>query len=256
MAWEQKEKFPLKLLADKEENLVVVAEASGDFIDTLFSFLTLPLGTIIRLVSKNQQHDQLAEVGCINNLYHSVESSSDEVFWNHICKQMLLHPRNPCESLCQKLKLNVDDTKPSRYFMCSSNCGVGSERGLSTFEGASCCSCGVKLLAKPSRYFMCSSSYGMWSKRFLMSTFEGASCCLCGKLMNKQVKLLGDPSEEPDGDGAFVKGEVKYLVFDDLKVLQNSLSNFAEELVQRDYKDINKLTERLQNVGLTEVKFL
>ncbi|GAU13991.1 hypothetical protein TSUD_263180 [Trifolium subterraneum] len=28
---------------------------------------------------------------------------------------MLLHPRNPCESLCMKLFLNIDDTEPSKH---------------------------------------------------------------------------------------------------------------------------------------------
>ncbi|QHO54003.1 hypothetical protein S83_005075 [Arachis hypogaea] len=94
--------------------------AGKDFVETLFSFLTLPLGTIIQPLSKNKQnHDQEAEVGCINNLYHSVENASDEVFWNPICKQMLLRPRNPCEALCRKLKLNVDHTEPTRCFMCT-----------------------------------------------------------------------------------------------------------------------------------------
>lgn len=100
----------MTLLIDKEKNSVVVAEANGDFIDTLFSFLTLPLGKIIRLVFNDQQ-PQEEKFGCIKNLYKSVENFSDEVFMNSICKSMLLYPRNPFESLCQKLKLNVNDSQ-------------------------------------------------------------------------------------------------------------------------------------------------
>ncbi|MED6167336.1 hypothetical protein PIB30_001759 [Stylosanthes scabra] len=214
MAPKQEQSFPLRLLVDREKNRVVVAEANGDFIDTLFSFLTLPLGTIIRLLSNNQQHDQPAELGCINNLYRSVENSSAEVFWNHICKEMLLRPQNNCESLCRKLKLNVDDTESLRYFMCS-NCKRGSN--------------------------------------WLLSTFAGASCCSCGKLMNKEMKLLGDSDYETHTDGVFVKGEAMYFIFDDLRVLQSSPSNFVKELTQLGYRNFHKLVEISPCVGLNEI---
>ncbi|KAK4270437.1 hypothetical protein QN277_023473 [Acacia crassicarpa] len=121
---------PLRLFVDKERNKVVVGEASGDFIDALLSFLTLPLGTIIRLRS--------AEIGCISNLYRSVQNFNTQVFWNGICKKMLLCPRNPCEKHCQKLRFSVDDTEPTKYLMCGSCRPYG---WASFFAGASC-SCG------------------------------------------------------------------------------------------------------------------
>ncbi|XP_058734561.1 uncharacterized protein LOC131606330 [Vicia villosa] len=137
MASKQEQKLHLTLLVDKEKNRVVLAEANGDFIDTLFSFLTLPLGTITRLLFKNEQQQE--SFGCISNLYKSVENISDEVFFNSICKRMLLYPRNDSESLCEKLKLNVDDSEPTKYFICNT-CAEGTGL-LSTFVGASC-SCG------------------------------------------------------------------------------------------------------------------
>ncbi|QHO54005.1 uncharacterized protein LOC107474963 [Arachis duranensis] len=214
MAPKQEQTFTLRLLVDREKNRVVVAEASGDFIDTLFSFLTLPLGTIIRLLSNNQQHDQPAELGCISNLYQSVENSSVEVFWNHICKEMLLRPQNNCEPLCRKLKLNVDDTESLRYFMCS-NCKKGSN--------------------------------------WLLSTFTGASCCSCGKSMDKEMKLLGDSEDETHTDGVFVKGEAMYFILDDLRVLQSSPNNFVKELTQLGYRNFHKLIDISPCVGLKEI---
>ncbi|KAF7825582.1 DUF674 family protein [Senna tora] len=44
------QKISLRLMVDKERNRVIFAEAGKDFVDVLFSFLTLPLGTIARLV--------------------------------------------------------------------------------------------------------------------------------------------------------------------------------------------------------------
>ena len=70
----------LRLYVDKEKNTLVVAETSSDFVDTLFSFLTLPLGTIIRLVSP--------DFGCINNLYQSVKNSDSQVSWLEVSKNV------------------------------------------------------------------------------------------------------------------------------------------------------------------------
>ncbi|KAL2347184.1 hypothetical protein Fmac_001184 [Flemingia macrophylla] len=53
-------------------NKVFFAETGKDFVDILFSFLTLPLGTIARLVQKESNIGPL-KFGCVNSLYHSVE---------------------------------------------------------------------------------------------------------------------------------------------------------------------------------------
>ncbi|XP_072065668.1 uncharacterized protein [Arachis hypogaea] len=219
MASKLEQTLPLKLLVDRKKSCVVMAEASKDFIETLFSFLTLPLGTIIRLLSKNKLngHEE-AKVGCINNLYNSVENATDEVFWNPICKQMLLRPRNPCRALCRKLKLNVDDNEPTRRFICSNYCKR--------------------------------------SNSFLLSAFSGVTCIKCGNPMDKKPKIMvNDSSSEVTHrheDGVFIKGEAMYLIFDNLKVLQSSPRIFVKELVQLGYKDFNNLTEIYQNVGLKE----
>ncbi|KAL2336061.1 hypothetical protein Fmac_010507 [Flemingia macrophylla] len=120
---------------DKQER-VVMAEASGEFVDILFSFLTLPLGTITRLQSDNKFPGQL-EIGCINNLYESVKDLSPDVFRSNMCQKMLLSPRNPLEGYCQRLKLKVDDTPPTKHFVCPT-CSTGSNLWVSTFEGATC----------------------------------------------------------------------------------------------------------------------
>ncbi|KAI9080135.1 hypothetical protein K1719_037951 [Acacia pycnantha] len=196
---------PLRLFVDKERNKVVVGEASGDFIDALLSFLTLPLGTIIRLRS--------AEFGCINNLYRSVQNFNTQVFWNGVCKKMLLCPRNPCEEHCQKLRFNVDDTEPTKCFMCGSGSCRRSGR---------------------------------------VSIFAGASCS-CGKLMDHEVKLREEEDNNLKGDGVFVRGESIYLIFDDLTVLQTSVRNTIHQLIQLGYTDFTKLTEISPKVGLNQI---
>ncbi|PNX68281.1 hypothetical protein L195_g056963, partial [Trifolium pratense] len=48
---ERGDNVSLKVMVDKVRNKVVYAEAGKDFVDVLFSFLTLPMGTIARLVA-------------------------------------------------------------------------------------------------------------------------------------------------------------------------------------------------------------
>ncbi|XP_027908104.1 uncharacterized protein LOC114167268 [Vigna unguiculata] len=203
--------IPLTYWVDDSKNRVVVAEASGDFVDILFSFLTLPLGTIIRLGNKLEQH---IELGCINKLYESVDKLESNVFWNNVCKKMLHSPRNPLESSCQRLKVKVDDTEPTRYFVCHS----------------------------------CSKE-----KELLLSTFDGGRC-QCGKLMRKETKLLEESKEELGRDnGVFVKSDAMFLILDDLRVLRSSVGDSVQTFLKHRHKDISKLTEKSENVGLKEI---
>ncbi|KAL2336044.1 hypothetical protein Fmac_010490 [Flemingia macrophylla] len=140
MATNQEVTVRMTYWVDDIQERVVMAEASGEFVDILFSFLTLPLGTITRLQSENKFPGQL-EIGCINNLYESVRDLSPDVFQNNMCQKMLLSPRNPLEGHCQRLKLKVDDTPPTKYFVCPT---TGCNLLVSTFEGATC-SCGVAM---------------------------------------------------------------------------------------------------------------
>lgn len=113
---EQVDKVSLRVLVDKERNRVLYAEAGKDFVDVLFSFLTLPLGTIARLMSKDSNIEAV-RFGSISSLYQSVSKLDQQYLWSHTCKEMLLNPRNSMEDYCQKLKLNIDDT-PVQYFVC------------------------------------------------------------------------------------------------------------------------------------------
>nr|KYP77117.1 hypothetical protein KK1_021388 [Cajanus cajan] len=193
-----------------------MAEASGDFVDVLFSFLSLPLGTITRLQSEGKfPHSQPFEIGCINNLYRSVKGLNPDVFWNKICKDMLISPRNPLEASCQKLKVKVDDTLPTKYFMCHS------------------CSRNKDLLV------------------VLVSTFDGARCH-CGKLMKKETELLVEEPKEEE-NGVFVKGDAMFLIFDDLRVIRSSPGNSVQPLLKHRYKDLSKMDRVVVDLGVNEI---
>ncbi|KEH32836.1 DUF674 family protein [Medicago truncatula] len=104
------EQVSLKLLVNTETNKVLFAEAGKDFVDILCSFLTLPLGTIARLVQKDSNMGPVT-IGCLNSLYQSVENIG------------LLPINNSSEDYCSTLKINIDDTVPTIYFRCSKDHG-------------------------------------------------------------------------------------------------------------------------------------
>jgi hypothetical protein len=137
---EQVDKVTLRVLIDKEKNKVVYAEAGKDFVDVLFSFLTFPLGTIARLVAKDDSNIEAFQFGSISSLYQSVANLDQQYLWSETCKDMLLQPRNSMEAYCRQLKLNIDDTEPMRYFMCENWYCRKKERGclLSLFRNKKC----------------------------------------------------------------------------------------------------------------------
>ncbi|KAF7845415.1 DUF674 family protein [Senna tora] len=132
------EQVSLKLLVDKKKNRVLSADAGKDFVDALLSFLTLPLGTIARIVGKDSNL-KAVRVGSLSSLYESVANLDEKYFSTETCKEMLLQPRNSMESL-QNPKLNIDDSEPIKYFICENwNCSREESGGLySTFKNKRC----------------------------------------------------------------------------------------------------------------------
>jgi hypothetical protein len=112
------EEVTLKLLVNKDTNKVLFAEAGKEFVDVLFSFLTFPLGTIARLIEKESSMGSLT-IGCLNSLYHCVENLEEECLGTRMTKDVLLRPANSSEGYCRTLKLNIDDTEPTKYFLCT-----------------------------------------------------------------------------------------------------------------------------------------
>ncbi|CAL8160686.1 unnamed protein product [Prunus armeniaca] len=109
----------LKALVEKRSNKVIFIESDNDFVDVLFSFLTIPMGTIIRLACTRSVP---LEIGCMKNLYARVEHADARVFPTESCREMLLCPRNGVESHCENLKLKITNGNPTQYFLCSDDC--------------------------------------------------------------------------------------------------------------------------------------
>uniref|UniRef100_M8BFM1 Uncharacterized protein n=1 Tax=Aegilops tauschii TaxID=37682 RepID=M8BFM1_AEGTA len=103
---------------DGENSRVVFAESGREFVDVLFGFLTLPLGTVVRLLGKQSQARTEA------------------------CKTMLLSPINAAAKQCCQLKVRVDDTKHGEVYVCAdTSCCAYGEGAFSSVRGA-VCKCG------------------------------------------------------------------------------------------------------------------
>ncbi|NP_001140340.1 uncharacterized protein LOC100272388 [Zea mays] len=127
----------VKLFVDKEKKKVLFAESDKEFVDVLFSFLTMPLGTIVRLLDKQSQ------MGCLDQLYKSVEDLNLEYFQTSACKAMLLKPLNAASGHCCRLKINVDGSFPRVVYVCKdTSCSALSDNAFSSFPGTVCkCGC-------------------------------------------------------------------------------------------------------------------
>ncbi|KAK6157286.1 hypothetical protein DH2020_011534 [Rehmannia glutinosa] len=103
-------KLYLKVMINKQKSKVLFAEADSNFTDVLLSFLTLPLGTIVRVL-KNHYGDKTPIIGSLTSLYKGL-SNLDWQCWSSFNTYTLLNPVSSLQAEREKLKLNVDGTKP------------------------------------------------------------------------------------------------------------------------------------------------
>ncbi|WJX82011.1 hypothetical protein P8452_64826 [Trifolium repens] len=149
---EQVHKVSIRVLVEKGKNKILFAEAGKDFIDVLFSFLTLPLGTIARLVAKEDSNIKAVQFGSISSLYQSVANLDQQYLWSETCKDMLLNPRKFMYSL-KNVKLNFDDTKALQS------------------------------------YYLCEKTTCKFENQYVISYFKNQKC-ICGKLFNREKPLI------------------------------------------------------------------
>ncbi|EYU34005.1 hypothetical protein MIMGU_mgv1a021208mg [Erythranthe guttata] len=117
--------FSLKVYVNKQNTKVLFAEADRDFVEVLISFLTLPLGTIVRVLRKHygDNHDSAPVFGSITTLYDGISKLDSVNFWTEGCKEVLLNPiRSTFEDEYRILKVDINDNQqPNESF--TSSCG-------------------------------------------------------------------------------------------------------------------------------------
>ncbi|BBH04691.1 hypothetical protein Prudu_015894 [Prunus dulcis] len=87
MDGDEEGKISVKLVVSKSKKMVCYAEAGEDFVSLLFSFLTLPLGFIL----KNMKDGSLR--GCISHLYKTIRDLDGQYMISNHHNEMILDPK-------------------------------------------------------------------------------------------------------------------------------------------------------------------
>ncbi|KDP46569.1 hypothetical protein JCGZ_08541 [Jatropha curcas] len=201
----------LKALVDKANDRIIFAESDEDFADVLFSFLTMPIGTSVRLTNNQPP---ITAIGCMNNLYASVENLNVKRFRTEACKTMLLRPKNGSATQYKDLKLKID--------------------------------------SETRQYFFCGKLDCITSECKLLSQYAG-SYCDCGNAMNSSVTVDTIGSKDSIDGTAFAKEFTRFVISDELQVMPSSAAASFSLISKFGIMDMSSTEERVFSIGFDEV---
>ncbi|MBA0629586.1 hypothetical protein Godav_029310 [Gossypium davidsonii] len=203
----------LKLLVESTSQRVLFAEAGKDFVDFLFNILSLPVGTVIWLLKKQEM------VGCLGNLYDSLETMNDTYIQPTANKDTLLKPI---------ASINAANVPPL----------------LPTIESS-----------KSIEIYMCDQSYYKQSCGLYVSYDSKSICPSCNGVM-KEIATVVNPEKKDSStdEGGYVKGVITYMIMDDLVVRPMSAISCITLLNRFSIKDVGVLEEKTIDVGVDEVR--
>nr|GEV67027.1 hypothetical protein [Tanacetum cinerariifolium] len=210
-------KVSLKLLIDKKSEKVLFAEAGKDFIDFLFTLLTLPIGTVIRLLNNKDM------VGCLGKLYQSVSNLNDDYMQPNQQKDVVLKPKSSLSFASSQVPLLP--------------------------VGEWCSTLPPPTTAK--EFYTCKSC----TNSIFSPTCR--SCTTCGHTMTKivthYVPKTSATSVPATSEGSgFVKGVVTYIIMDDLVIAPMSTISSMTLLNKFSIKDVSALEEKVVQLGMNE----
>lgn len=221
MAEVKQSKISLKLLIDTRKKKVLFAEASKDFVDFMFSLLTLPVGSVIKLLSPRSM------TGCIAKLYQSVEKLNETYLLPNKNKETLLQPKILSPDGVSPLLLG-SAVGGSQSNITYYRCGRCNET-VTTSRNTTCPTCRSAMTNEMS-FVMPTAAAGV-------GTVEG---------------------EEGGGGGGYVRGVVTYMVTDDLEV--TPMSAISSITLINKYGSVKKdgveLEEKVVFVGMEEVNLI
>ena len=109
----------LKLLIDTKAKKVLFAEANKQFVDFLFHVLSLPIGTVFKILNKTSM------VGSLGKLYESIENLSDTYMQPNRSKNSVLNPKTVKYGAHVPLLLPPNDHNipmAQKFYRCNSSC--------------------------------------------------------------------------------------------------------------------------------------
>lgn len=121
-------KVRLKLLIDKKGCKVLFAEAGKDFVEFLFYLLSLPVGTIVKLLREKYM------VGCLSSLYQSIETLSETSMQQNRHKNSVLNPRSPFDFSEIPFLLSRQESNTRKFYSCPN---IGNQNNQPTVFGYS-----------------------------------------------------------------------------------------------------------------------
>ncbi|KAH6780508.1 hypothetical protein C2S52_011745 [Perilla frutescens var. hirtella] len=131
-------------MINKQKSKVVFAEADSHVVDVLLSFLTFPLGKMVRIL-ENHYGNEAPVVGSLTTLYRGLFNLDSTHFCVVGAKQMLLNPRSSFEYCSLKLGI-IDDRRLAVYFGCQdSECRESQASNISCYSDIATCDCGKPL---------------------------------------------------------------------------------------------------------------
>ncbi|MBA0870084.1 hypothetical protein Goshw_007646 [Gossypium schwendimanii] len=162
----------LKLLVDSTSQRVLFAESGKYFVDFVFNILSLPVGTVTRLLTKEQM------VGSLGNLYDSLENMDDTYIQPTANKDTLLKPIVPD---------NAANVPPLLPTVESSN-------------------------SRPTGIYRCVNTYHRSSCGLYVANDSKSICPSCNNVMNQIATVVNPKKKDsPTDEGGYVKGGVKLL---------------------------------------------
>ncbi|KAI9157610.1 hypothetical protein LWI28_025161 [Acer negundo] len=215
----------LKLLIDTKTKKDLFAEVGKDFVDFLFYLLSLPVSTIVRLLK-----DDGGEVGCLSDLYDSLENLNDNYIQPTQNKTNLLYHNSSLPGSEFPLLLSGADqysatTSTTRnVYLCSNN----NSRG----------------------------PFGYNNSNQHASEIPNDICPHCHVTMSVVVPLVNSSSAAANNtntsSGGFVKGVVTYMVMDNLEVKPMSTISSITLLNSFNVQNVGSLEEKTVDLGVDE----
>jgi hypothetical protein len=248
-------KLTLKLLIDTNNEKVLFAEASKPVVDFIFNILSLPVGTIVKLIGNNN-----GMVGSIGNLYQSVQNLNHNYIPQDQNKDVLLNPSAPSWSIeiANRLppqeeppktlsatsafiledELDNEDQEEDDDYSEDEDDDEDEEEELEESEENN--------LARETLFYVCPNecSYDVTCDKTTL-------CSSCKRAMNNKINYVGE--KYISIKNGFVTDLVTFIVMDDLVIQPMSALSGIAILNKFNIKEIGTLKEMVVELGVDEV---
>ncbi|XP_050363531.1 uncharacterized protein LOC126782348 [Argentina anserina] len=214
------EKVSLKLLIDKENHKVVFAEAGKEFVDFLFTLLSFPLSSAIRV----------CKIGSLSNIYGSIDALGDKYMLPNVNKKTIVG-MGSMEHVAALNKLQfMFSNKPQDH---------------------------KPIVASSAKKFYVCNKYHMKEHRPCVTDDPRSVSPICRSPMSTDVVYVaprGEASLMTWGEG-YVRGVASYMIMDDLRVQPVSVFdnlNLLEKYINGS-SGFNNLEEKVVHVNMDQV---